>query len=43
MANDISNQLEGAVESLERFRDSLEDTNIRMGNSASIETKINKL
>ena len=43
MANDISNQLEGAVESLERFRDSLEDTNIRMGNSASIEAKVNKL
>ena len=43
MANDISVQLEGAVESLERFRDSLEDNNIRMGNSASIEAKINKL
>ena len=43
MADDIASQLEGAVESLGRFRDSLEDNNIRMGNSASIEAKINKL
>ena len=43
MADDISVQLEGAVESLGRFRDSLEENNIRMGNSASIEAKINKL
>ena len=43
MADDIASQLEGAVESLGRFRDSLEDNNIRLGNSASIEAKINKL
>ena len=43
MANDISVQLEGAVESLGRFRESLEDNNIRMGNAASIEAKLNKL
>ena len=43
MADDISVQLEGAVESLGRFRESLEENNIRMGNSASIEAKINKL
>ena len=43
MADDIASQLEGAVESLGRFRDSLEDSNIRMGNASSIEAKINKL
>ena len=43
MADYIASQLEGAVESLGRFRDSLEDNNIRLGNSASIEAKINKL
>ena len=43
MADDIASQLEGAVESLGRFRDSLEDNNIRMGNASSIEAKIHKL
>ena len=43
MADDIATQLEGAVESLGRFRDSLEDNNIRMGNASSVEAKILKL
>ena len=37
---DISNQLEGATEGLDRFIDSLDEISIRLGSNAALEAKL---